>query len=275
MADPLPKISTGIAGLDEMLRGGFVPGRSYMVSGISGSGKTTFGIQFLQQGVRQGERALLVSIDEPPQEIRENVRSLGWDVGKIRILDVHPSARSYSRRVSLVEVAAQRAVGSLREAKTDAKTAAMKQASPDLSAQSLQLMLRQEFLEMRYSRIVIDSLTSLKRLSETEEGVENSIVSLFRFLSEWNVTTVVLTDLPDPEALEVESLMCRGEVRLHKLMISSKLERCITVEKLRGSAHDTSPRPMRILETGIEVDSHKKLPKAVLSTLQAIRVVAR
>lgn len=275
MSAPLSKISTGIAGLDDMLKGGLIPGRSYMVSGISGSGKTTFGIQFLQQGVRQGERALLVSIDEPPQEIRENVRSLGWDVGKIRILDVHPSARTYSKRVSLVEVAAQRAVGSLREAKTDARTEALKQASPDLSVQSLQLMLRQEFLEMRYSRVVIDSLTSLKSLSETEEGVENSIVSLFRFLSEWNVTTVMLTDLPDPAVLEVESLMCGGEVRLHKLTVSSSLERCVTVEKLRGSAHDTSPRPMRILQTGIEVDAHKKLPKAVLSTLQAIPAMAR
>ena len=275
MADPLPKISTGIPGLDEMLYGGLVPGRPYMVSGIAGCGKTTFGIQFLQQGVRQGERALLVSIDEPPQEIRENVRSLGWDVGKIRILDVHPSARSYSKRVSLVEVAAQRAVGSLREAKTDAKSEALKQASPELSAQSLQLMLRQEFLEMRYARVVIDSLTSLKMLSQTEDGVENSIVSLFRFLSEWNVTTVVLTDLPDPAQLEVESLVCRGEIRLHRLMVSNKLERCITVEKLRGSPHDTNPRPMRILQTGIEVDARKKLSKAVLNSLQAIPAMAR
>ena len=86
--DVRERVSTGISGMDQMLRGGLMPGRPYVLSGTSGSGKTTFGIQFLQQGVKKGERALLVAVDEPPQEIRENVRALGWDVGKIRILDV-------------------------------------------------------------------------------------------------------------------------------------------------------------------------------------------
>ena len=82
-----------------------VPREDFLVlMGPSGSGKTTLAIQFLHQGVKRGERALLVAIDEPPQEIRENVRALGWDVGKIRILDVHPAAKAYSKRVSLVEV---------------------------------------------------------------------------------------------------------------------------------------------------------------------------
>ncbi|HIJ16500.1 MAG TPA: hypothetical protein HA364_01815, partial [Thermoplasmata archaeon] len=155
MNDNAPhRMSTGVEGMDQMLDGGLIPGRPYVVAGSYGSGKTTFCVQFLQQGVRQGERALFVSIDEPPAELRENVRFLGWDVGKIRILDVHPAAKAYSKRVSLVEVAAQRAVGSLRDARADAKTESMKQMSPDLSPQSLQLMLKQELQEVKYSRVV-------------------------------------------------------------------------------------------------------------------------
>lgn len=263
------RASTGIAGLDEMLKGGFIPGRPYLVRGTVGSGKTTLGVQFLQQGVKQGERALLVSIDEPPSEVRENVRSLGWDVGKIRILDVHPSSKAYSKKVSLVEVAAQRAVGSLRDAKADVKTEAMKQVQPDLSAQTLQLMLRQEFNETRYSRIVIDSLTSLKELAGAEEDIENSINSLLRFLSESNITALIISDLPDPTELDIETFLCRGEIRLHKMMISNKIERSITVEKFRGSAHDTIPRPMQISATGMVVESKKKLSMTHLKTMQA------
>jgi KaiC/GvpD/RAD55 family RecA-like ATPase len=275
MSPDILRLATGIRGLDDMLKGGLIPGRPYVVSGTAGSGKTTLGIQFLQQGVRQGERALFVSIDEPPSEVRENVRSLGWDVGKIRILDVHPSAKAYSKKVSMVEVGAQRAVGSLMDARPDAKAEAMKLASPDLSAQSLQLMLRQELLETRYSRVVIDSMTSLKRLSETQGDIDNTLLSLLRFLSESNVTSLIVTDVPDPTKLDVESFICRGEVRLHRLMLSNRIERCITVEKFRGSAHDTLPRPLEISAAGLIVDSRKKLSKMALRMLQAVPSGAR
>jgi KaiC/GvpD/RAD55 family RecA-like ATPase len=263
------RASTGIDGLDKMLKGGLVPGRPYVLSGTDGSGRTTLGVQFLQQGVRQGERALLVAIDEPPAEIRENFRYLGWDVGKIRILDVHPTAKAYSRKVSMVEIAAQRAVGSLREARDDARTEALKQASPDLSVQSLQLMLKQEFMETRYSRVVIDSLTTLKRLSGDQEG-DMGIVSLLRFLSESSLTCLMITDVPDPTSVEPEIFVSRGEIRLHRIMTGTRIERCITVEKLRGSAHDTVPRPLTISKEGVQVASGKKVPKAALAMLQGV-----
>lgn len=264
------RASTGVAGIDSMLKGGLIPGRPYVVAGAHGTGKTTFCIQFLQQGVRQGERALFVSIDEPPSELRENVRFLGWDVGKIRILDVHPAAKAYSRRVSLVEVAAQRAVGSLRQARADAKTESMKQMSPDLTPQSLQLMLRQEFREVTYSRLVIDSLTSLKHLSGGEEDIDSGILSLMRFLSEANLTSILVTNVSDPTVLQPEMFLARGVIKFHKALVSSKTERCTHVEKFRGSMHDTQPRPLTIDRSGMTVDVTKKVARPVLKSLQAV-----
>ena len=269
------RVSTGVPGLDDMLKGGLIPGRPYVVSGTTGSGKTTLAIQFLHQGVKQGERALLVAIDEPPGEIRENVRALGWDVGKIRILDVHPAAKQFSKRVSLVEVAAQRSVGSLMEAGPNAKAEAMKQATPEISVQSLQLMLKQELQEVKYSRLVVDSLTSLKQLSEGLDDMNSSLMSLLRFISESGVTSLIITDMPDPAQLEPEIFVCRGEIRLHKRMVASRLDRCVTVEKFRGSAHDTVPRPMTISEKGVTVDSKKKIPKSSMKMLQAFTQYGR
>lgn len=270
-----PRVSTGVQGLDKMLEGGLIPGRPYVVSGTSGSGKTTLSIQFLQQGVKNGERALLVAVDEPPQEIRENVRALGWDVGKIRILDVHPTAKAYSKRVSLVEVAAQKSVSSLMDASHTQKAEQLKKASPELSLQSLQLMLRQELQDIKYSRLVIDSLTSIKKLSENLEDPSTSIMSLLRFLSESEVTSLIITDLPDPSRLEPEIFLCRGEIRLHKRLVASKMDRCVTIEKLRGSTHDTVPRPMGISDKGISVEASKKIPKASLKELQAFTQFGR
>lgn len=265
------RVGTGITGMDRMLGGGLIAGRPYVLSGTSGSGKTTFAIQFLQQGVKMGERALLVAVDEPPQEIRENVRALGWDVGKIRILDVHPTAKAYSKRVSMVEVAAQKSVSSLMDTSgASAKTEALKKASPDLSLQSLQLMLKQELEETPYTRLAIDSLTSIKSLSETMSDTDTSIMSLLRFLSESGVTSLIITDLPDPTQLEPEIFLCRGEIRLHKRMVASRMDRCVTIEKFRGSAHDTLPRPMSISDKGIAVDATKKVSKATLKELQVV-----
>lgn len=270
------RVGTGIAGIDKMLGGGLLAERPYVLSGTSGSGKTTFAIQFLQQGVKKGERALLVAVDEPPGEIRENVRALGWDVGKIRILDVHPTAKAYSKRVSMVEVAAQKSVSSLMDTSgMSAKTEALKKASPDLTLQSLQLMLRQELMETDYSRLVIDSLTSIKKLAENADDTDTSIMSLLRFLSEAGVTSLIITDLPDPTQLEPEIFLCRGEIRLHKRMVSSRIDRCVTIEKFRGSAHDTLPRPMSITDKGITVDAGKKVSKATLKELQLFTQFAR
>jgi KaiC/GvpD/RAD55 family RecA-like ATPase len=188
---------------------------------------------------------------------------------------VHPTAKAFSKRVSLVEVAAQRSVASLKDAGSSAKTEAMKQASPDISVQSLQLMLNQELKEIRYSRVVIDSLTSLKKLSEGMDDMNNSISSLLRFLSEAKVTSLIITDLPDPTDLEPEIFICRGEIRLHKRMIANRIDRCITIEKFRGSPHDTVPRPMTLTETGIRVDAKKRIPKSSMRMLQAFTQFGR
>jgi len=269
------RVSTGVPGLDHMLRGGLIAGRPYVVSGTTGSGKTTLGIQFLHQGVKTGQRSLLVAVDEPPAEIRENFRALGWDVGKIRILDVHPAAKAFSKRVSLVEVAAQRSVGVLREMGGAAKAEALKQAAPEISIQSLQLMLKQEFQDAQYDRVVLDSLTSLKKLAETKEDQSSTIMSLLRYLSESCVTALIITDLPDPTDLEPELFICRGEIRLHKRLVSNRIDRWVTVEKLRGSAHDTVPRPVALTETGLSVDAGKKIPKNSMRVLQAFTQFSR
>src|ERR1700752_5034805 len=85
MSKPTPlsaikRISTGIAGLDSILEGGFLSGRSYLVTGDAGTGKTTACMQFLMAGLKQGERAVYVTVDERPGEILQAAGSLDWDL---------------------------------------------------------------------------------------------------------------------------------------------------------------------------------------------------
>src|SRR5256714_13247410 len=69
---PAARMRTGIAGLDKMLHGGFVPGRPYIVSGPPGAGKTILAMQFLREGLEGGERWLFVCLEEPPNRLKIN-----------------------------------------------------------------------------------------------------------------------------------------------------------------------------------------------------------
>ena len=81
-ATPTERLSTGIAGLDDLLLGGIPAGRSVMLSGVSGSGKTTLGLQFLIEGARRGERGIMFSFEETPERLDQLAHGFGWDLAK-------------------------------------------------------------------------------------------------------------------------------------------------------------------------------------------------
>ena len=85
-APSLPKsIPSGVSGLDAVLAGGYTPGRLYLVEGVPGAGKTTLALQFLMEGVQQGERGLYITLSETADELREMAASHGWSLEGLEI----------------------------------------------------------------------------------------------------------------------------------------------------------------------------------------------
>jgi circadian clock protein KaiC len=74
------RLSTGSAAIDRMMDGGIYKGSVTLVSGISGTGKTVFSVQFLTDAIKHGHKALLVSLDEHPAQLVRNAKSLGFDL---------------------------------------------------------------------------------------------------------------------------------------------------------------------------------------------------
>src|SRR3954452_25103577 len=89
-------VSTGIAGLDDILRSGLTPGRLYLIEGTPGSGKTTLALQFLLEGKRLGERTLYVTLSETKRELIATARSHGWSLDGIDIHEMESSEQMLS-----------------------------------------------------------------------------------------------------------------------------------------------------------------------------------
>nr|WP_255359015.1 gas vesicle protein GvpD [Haladaptatus sp. R4] len=87
---PPKRISTGVDGLDEILHGGIIPGRSYLVRGDPGTGKTILGINYLT--TNPDDTVMFVNLEESEHDIRENAATLGIDIGAVNFLDLSPDS---------------------------------------------------------------------------------------------------------------------------------------------------------------------------------------
>lgn len=137
-------LSTGIAGLDAILRGGFPPNNAYLVKGRPGTGKTSLAMQFLLEGARQGKSALYVSFSESRRELAVVAESHGWDIDSIRTVEL---ANSISKRAT-------------------AGSSIFHASDVDLP-ESLNTII-ECVTEYQPERVAIDSLTELYNMAESE-----------------------------------------------------------------------------------------------------------
>ena len=248
------RVSTGIPGLDRMLGGGLWPGRPYLLTGGTGSGKTLIGMRFLMEGVLRGESVLLVAVDEPPREILENVRTFGWDLSTVRTLDANPGTRAIRRMADVQEI---RALGDVRQMRDLSAESRKAQNEDDISVQSIHLKLRHQMSQARFTRVVVDSITSIRRFAmkstEDPQAERTEIQSLLRFLSEREATTLITANPGNPLVLAPEEILARGEILLTRKWIGDRSVRQIKIVRMRGSAHDPERRPFAITPNGVVV----------------------
>ena len=245
------KVKIGIQGIDDMLEGGLIPGRPYVLSGTSGSGKTAVAVKFLLEGAEKDELVLYVAIDEPPNEVKKNLSSFGWNMSKIFVFDATPDVLSYDK-TPVRDVSTERRVVAFKEIQPSIRKTSEK-GPADISINTIQELVKQEMKVRKYTRIVVDSLTSIRRfyIKTSEEYL--ALQSFYRLLSDLGVTALLIVQLPEVPKSDAESHMSRGEIRLHKWFDGKGLSRGVTIEKLRGSPHDLSMKPMKFSNDGIVV----------------------
>lgn len=226
----MERVKTGVPGLDEMLGGGLIAGRPYVVIGPPGAGKTILGMQFLMEGARNHENGLYISLEESSNELVEDMSLFGWDLlSSIKILD---TSQDFATDKWLI--------------KTDSVL-----AKPEFSLLNLLTVLHEKIQTYHPKRMVIDSITSIKMLYEKDFEMRRGLLSLMYFLFRSNATTL-LTSTKMSENLMEESL-ASGIIKMHKLENRGEMIHAISVEKMRGSDFDTHMRPLKITSKGLTV----------------------
>ncbi len=259
MADPTAssvlgdgRVSTGNPGLDAMLEGGLIGRRPYLVVGPSGTGKTTLALQFLCEGIRHHERALLVTLEEPPNEARVNHRGLSPELDQVDVFDAIPDIMRYER-VPFKDIA------SVRYSQPFSTVALSIRQSPELSSvevtlAALEQMLRTEVIRKGYTRVAIDSLTALQYFCMKGFDPVAGAQTFLRFLSDLHVTTILTVESPLEDLETPERALARGEIRLFRWEHENLTVRAVGVEKFRGSSHDVRLHPYRIGSHGLDIN---------------------
>ena len=204
--------STGIAELDILVKGGLHRSRLYLVQGVPGAGKTTLALQFLLKGDALKERCLYIALSETKDELVQVLNSHGWSLGEIRLLQL-------SDVQQLVAPDEQSTVFYPSEVELNETT---------------QVILK-EVERMKPHRVVLDSLTEMRLLSETPLRYRRQMLAIKQFLAAINCTTLLLDDTGgDPSNIQIESI-AHGVIRLETLPPSyGKSRRQLRVAKLRG-----------------------------------------
>jgi len=240
------RVNTGIKGLDEMLHGGLPKGRTILVVGSPGSGKTTFAMQFLVGGANLGEPGLYITLEEKPERMKSNLSSFGWNLdalehdGKITFIDAS-DLRKPSRRTGQGTISAE-----------DRITLAL----PEITLGSLLRTIRRVAAEESTQRIVVDPITSLMLRYEEEAKRRRALLLFFDAIASIECSCIMITELRTSvlaRRFQLEEFLSEGVILLHTMVHDGNVIRGIQLEKMRGIAHDTQLRPYQITQSGVEV----------------------
>ena len=208
----LSRISTGSAGLDDILGGGFDANRMYLYEGQPGTGKTTIALQFLLKGVRGGERVLYISLSETKRELDVVAQRHGWTLDGIDIFELVPPETTLDPERELT---------------------VFHPAEMELS-ETTGLIFR-EVERINPTRVVLDSLSELRLLAQNPLRYRRQVLALKHFFTNRNCTVVLLDDLSSSQDdLQLHSI-AHGVVMLEQVAIDYGAERRrLRVIKMRG-----------------------------------------
>jgi len=231
----MDRTPTGIHGLDALIGGGFIPGRSILLAGSPGTGKSTFGLQFVCEGAKKGEPGIVLSLEEDPKTWRKDMLNFGYDLEQlesqdlIRIIDA-----------SLIKIGLE----------SDEKFSL---APQEFDMNHILSRVIKEAREIGAKRVMVDSLPALDILygEEQSSAIRSDILKLNYVFKANGLTTLLLSEIPEGNKSYsrhgVEEYITDAVITLHYLSLGSQSGRTMVIRKMRGTSHSEDIHPLEFV----------------------------
>jgi circadian clock protein KaiC len=205
--------STGISGFDDVLGGGFIPNRLYLIDGNPGAGKTTLSLQYLLEGVKQRERCLYITLSETKEELIAGAASHGWSLDGIEIVELISDEHDFD---------------------SDAQVTMYPAAEVELQETTKRILDAVQRIDP--GRVVFDSLSELRLLAQSSLRYRRQILALKQFFIGRSCTAILLDDkTSEGSDIHLQSI-AHGVVSLEQLApLYGANRRRLRVMKMRGS----------------------------------------
>jgi circadian clock protein KaiC len=228
---PIRKMPTGISGFDEIAHGGLPEGRTTLVAGTTGSGKTIFATAFLHHGLSElNESAVFVTFEEKPEDIMRNMLDFGWDLEKYRD----------NEKLYFVDVSTQPEM-------------AEEVGQYDLSGLIARVL--HGVKKTKAKRVVIDTLSALVDRLQDRVAIRAGLFQLATELKAVGVTTILTTEHEEELLGTVKATFMEyvsdNVIVLHSFLQNEFRKRTIEILKFRGTGYDSSATPLVINGDGI------------------------
>jgi len=219
-------LESGISGLDEILDGGLIPSRFYLLRGGPGTGKTTLGIHFLVEGLKNNEELLFVSMTEDVDKIKQNGKKFGFPMDKLKFLDLSPNSDFIADNKDYDLFSSSEVE---QEPIIDKLTNTIDNIKPD--------------------RIFFDGFTQLKYLTSDDFKFRKQILSFVQFLKEYDSTILLTSEVGTTNNDDDLQFMVDGIIHL----TYENEEHDLEITKYRGSSFNKGRHTMKFKGNGIEV----------------------
>jgi circadian clock protein KaiC len=223
--------ATGIAGLDEILGGGLPSNRLYVIEGDPGSGKTTLALQFLREGIRQGQKCLYITLSETLEELTDVASSHGWTLDGIQTLELDSISERLEEQANYTVY-----------------------HPSDVELGETVKRIRAEVESLNPDRVALDSVSELKILSQTSVRYRREILALKQFFAGRKCTVLILDDLTAGEGGQQLQSIAHGVIRMEREAREyGTTRRQIHIVKMRGVRFQDGSHDFVIHTGGIQL----------------------